>query len=244
MKIRIYMPLFGLTKDILFPFPSLAEADGLLAVGGDLSVERLLEAYRQGIFPWYGEGSPILWWFIHPRCVLKPDRLHVPRSLKRTLRSSPFTFTVNKIFEQVIAHCAQRRRPGQESTWIVPEMLAAYTRLHQAGWAHSIEAWQRGKLAGGLYGLVLGRVFFGESMFYLKPDASKAAFVWLVRHLRLLGFTLVDCQQKTEHMARLGAEMLSGEEFSSLLKEEFAVSLEPAPEVRRFFLSGSIQDGL
>jgi leucyl/phenylalanyl-tRNA--protein transferase len=229
------MPVFRLDDSLLFPPACLAEPDGILAVGGDLSVPRLLCAYRQGIFPWYTEDEPVLWWFPHPRCVLIPEKLHVPRSLNKILNSAKFTFTVNTVFDQVITGCASVARPGQKGTWILPEMIAAYLELHRAGWAHSIEAWHEGKLSGGLYGLALGRFFFGESMFHILPDASKAAFVWLVRHLSALDFKLVDCQQHTSHLMRFGAGMISGAEFSRLLAREFRLSIDPDARAKAFF---------
>lgn len=230
------MPIFLIAEEqVSFPDPSLANENGLLAVGGDLSVRRLLCAYSQGIFPWYMTGSPILWWFSNPRCVLFPARLHIPRSLKKVLASGYFSFTVNAAFADVIRSCASFRSPGREDTWIVPEMINAYIEMHKAGWAHSVEAWAEGKLAGGLYGVALGRVFFGESMFYSKADASKAAFAWLTLSLHGLGFQLVDCQQDTRHMRRFGAEMLSGEQFSGLLHECLSSSLALEGKARNFF---------
>lgn len=213
------MPLFRLAADsVLFPPVELAEPDGLLAIGGDLSLERLLAAYRQGIFPWYGADTPILWWSPNPRCVLFPERLHLPASLRRVLNSGRFSFTVNRAFRAVMENCARAPRPGQDGTWIVPEMVDAYTRLHLRGRAHSVEAWQDGELAGGLYGVSLGRAFFGESMFYHRPDASKAAFAWLAKQLTRLGFEIMDCQQETEHMLRFGAELVDRREFLQVIK--------------------------
>lgn len=200
-----------------FPPPHLAEPDGLLAVGGDLSAERLLAAYAAGIFPWYGPETPILWWSPNPRCVLLPKDLHVPTSLRRVLNAGRFTFTVNNAFGEVIRHCASAPRPGQTGTWIVPDMIDAYTRLHELGCAYSVEAWQDDSLVAGFYGVALGRAFFGESMFTTVPDASKAAFVWFVRHLRSLGFILVDCQQTTAHMLRFGAQEMERKTFLKLL---------------------------
>ena len=198
------MPVFRLSRETLdFPDPSLAEPDGLLAVGGDLSPQRILRAYALGIFPWYPENSPILWWSPDPRCILLPGELHVPRSLERTLRQERFSFSLDAAFAEVIANCADIRR--ESGTWLVPEMIEAYGRLHQLGLAHSAEAWHGRELAGGVYGLALGRVFFGESMFFRRPDASKAALVYLIRQLAAAGFALVDCQQETANMRRFGA---------------------------------------
>ena len=180
--------------------------DGILAIGGDLSSRRLLEAYRRGIFPWYSEGLPILWHCPDPRFILIPSKLHVPRSLEKQLKRARYEIRLDTCFEQVIDACARTRRPGQRGTWITREMRAAYLKLHQQGLAHSAEAWADGALAGGLYGVSLGGVFYGESMFARAPDASKAAFVTLVRHLVAHGVELIDCQQETEHLARFGAE--------------------------------------
>lgn len=230
------MPVFLLNDDIeTFPSVRMAEPDGLLAVGGDLSVNRLLNAYRCGIFPWYSEDSPILWWFTHPRFVLFPDRLHVPKSLKKILTSGRFTFTVNTQFERVIEGCATSFRPDQEGSWLVPEMLEAYITLHRAGWAHSVEAWQDGELAGGLYGVALGRAFFGESMFFYRPDASKAAFAWFASSLHSLGFEFIDCQQETAHLKRFGAELVEGEFFTGMIDVALRDGLRPDIKALRFF---------
>ncbi len=199
------MPIYRLPREVAFPDPALAEPDGLLAVGGDLSPERLLEAYAQGIFPWYDDESPILWWSPDPRLVLEPDALHVPRSLARTIRRGRFRVSADTAFERVIRRCAAQARPGQRGTWITADMVAAYLKLHRLGYAHSFEAWEGAALAGGLYGVSLGAAFFGESMFADAPDASKAAFVRAVGWLRGQGVTLVDCQVRTEHLVRFGA---------------------------------------
>jgi leucyl/phenylalanyl-tRNA--protein transferase len=207
------MTIYRLFSEPVFPNPEEADPDGLLAVGGDLSPERLISAYAQGIFPWYSSGSPILWWSPDPRLALIPNELHVPRSLNRILNSGRFSFSLDTAFDQVIRACARTPRPGQQGTWIVPDMIAAYERLHALGLAHSIEAWQDGELVGGAYGVHLGRVFFGESMFYAAPDASKAAFVRLVRWLAKRGCELIDCQQTTAHLLRFGAREISRREF-------------------------------
>jgi len=198
------VPVFRLDERLAFPPPELAE-DGLLAVGGDLSPDRLLLAYSLGIFPWYDEGQPILWHSPDPRLVLLAGGLHVSRSLERTLRRGTFRITFDAAFGRVVDACAAAARPGQDGTWITGEMRRAYKRLHKLGYAHSAEAWQGDRLAGGLYGVSLGGAFFGESMFARVPDASKAAFVTLVRQLQRWGITLVDCQVATEHLERFGA---------------------------------------
>jgi len=207
--------------EVWFPRVDLAlrEPDGLLAVGGDLSEERLLLAYRSGIFPWYGPGQPILWWSPDPRLVLFPERLRVSRSLSRTLRKALFTITMDQAFEAVIGACAAPR-PGQSGTWITPEMKAAYCELHRAGYAHSVECWHGSELAGGLYGVAIGRIFFGESMFARFTDASKVAFAGLVRQLSRWGFRLIDCQVHTSHLASLGAETIPRDEFVRTLNRE------------------------
>jgi leucyl/phenylalanyl-tRNA--protein transferase len=211
--------LFRLPRQVAFPDPRQAEPDGLLAVGGDLSPERLLAAYAAGIFPWYGPDSPILWWSPDPRLVLEPARLHLPRSLQRTRRRTPYRITADTAFEQVIRGCAGAARPGQEGTWITPAMLRAYLLLHELGFAHSFEAWDGEALAGGLYGVSLGSVFFGESMFANRPDASKLAFIESVEWLAGRGVRLIDCQVRTEHLARFGAEEWSRSKFLATLAE-------------------------
>jgi len=203
---------------LVFPSAEDAPAEGLLMAGGDLSPERLMLAYSRGIFPWYGEDSPLLWWSPDPRCVLFTHKLHVNARLRRTLRSRSFTFSVNSCFERVIRLCAEVPRPGQDGTWIVPDMVEAYLRLHELGHAHSVEVWEEGELAGGLYGVKLGRVFFGESMFHLRSYASKAAVVFLVEQLRAQGVELLDCQQATPHMLRLGAEEIPRKRFLPLVR--------------------------
>ena len=199
-----------------FPDPALAldVPNGLLAAGGDLGPERLLCAYRRGIFPWFSEGQPILWWSPDPRAVLWPEALHVSRTLRRTQRRATFTISTDTAFDRVVRECAAPRE-GREDTWITRDMAAAYGRLHRAGHAHSIECWRGAKLAGGLYGVALGRVFFGESMFSRAPDASKIALA----HLCTLGFGLIDCQIPNAHLARLGAVEMSRRRFLTLLDE-------------------------
>jgi len=213
------MTIYRLFEEPVFPDPEEADPDGLLAVGGDLSPQRLLTAYANGIFPWYGEDSPILWWSTNPRLVLLPHELHLPRSLRRVLNHGVFTFTLDRAFPEVIRACADAPRPGQDGTWLVEEMVEAYTLLHRLGYAHSVEAWRDGELAGGLYGLSLGTAFFGESMFHREPDASKAAFARLVGQLARWGFTLIDCQQTTHHLLRFGAREMQRFRFLAALRE-------------------------
>jgi len=216
------MPCYQLDEQLWFPPVDVAEDYGLLAVGGDLSPERLLFAYSLGIFPWYNEGEPILWWSPDPRCILMPNDLHISRSLNKTLRRNKFQISFDQAFEQVIQSCRDgRSREGGEGTWISPEMQAAYLNLHRLGFAHSVECWEGDELVGGLYGISLGRCFFGESMFSLRPDASKVALVGLTRSLEKAGFELIDCQQTTEHLLSLGACEISRDDFlQRLLKGE------------------------
>lgn len=204
------------------PFPPVSKAlrspNGLLCAGADLSPERLLDAYAKGIFPWFSEGDPILWWSPHPRMVLFPAELKVSRSLRKAVARGTFETRFDTTFAEVMRACAEPR-DGQAGTWIVPEMVAAYTRLHERGFAHSVESWRDGRLAGGLYGILLGRVFFGESMFSRETDASKVALVKLVARLQALGVGLVDCQQATRHLASLGAREIPRREFAQRLAE-------------------------
>ncbi len=212
------MPVFRLHPDtLLFPPTRLAEPDGLLAVGGDLSPERLLLAYRQGIFPWYSDEEPILWWSPAPRLILLPENLRISRRLARTIRKQTFQISFDTAFAEVVAHCAGTPRPGQPGTWITAEMQEAYGRLHELGFAHSVEARQGEKLVGGLYGLALGGVFFGESMFSLVADSSKVAFAALVERLKEWDFGLIDCQVATRHLLSLGAHEVEREEFERRL---------------------------
>jgi leucyl/phenylalanyl-tRNA---protein transferase len=199
------MPVFTLSKRLSFPPPHLAIKEGLLAVGGDLSPERLILAYRNGIFPWYSPGEPILWWSPDPRLVLYPDELRISRSLRKIIKRKVFHITFDEAFDDVIRACAEAKRSYGEGTWITDEMKAAYCELHRRGYAHSVEAWQDDTLVGGLYGIALGRAFFGESMFSRVSNASKVAFVTLVENLRQLKFELIDCQVKTDHLIRFGA---------------------------------------
>ncbi|MGD8268105.1 MAG: leucyl/phenylalanyl-tRNA--protein transferase [Desulfobacterales bacterium] len=216
------MPVFRLSNDLTFPPAHLAIREGLLAVGGDLSVARLVHAYRQGIFPWYAEDDPILWWSPDPRLVLYPPELHISRSLGRLLKKNRFRFTLDQAFEDVVRGCAAVRGANHPGTWIVPEMITAYTRLHAVGLAHSVEAWCEGQLAGGLYGVSLGRTFFGESMFTRITNASKAALVVLVENLRSQGFDLIDCQVTTPHLIQFGAREIPRTRFLKALRRSLA----------------------
>jgi len=212
------LPVFTLDKELYFPPVSLAEPDGLLAIGGDLSPERLLLAYKRGIFPWY-EGEYILWWSPDPRFILTPGELKISKSMNVLLKKDAFEFTINKAFERVIRHCKNIKRPGQRGTWITDEVEAAYIRMHQLGYAISAETWQEGALVGGAYGLKLGKIFFGESMFSEISNASKYAFIKLVQNLRQEGVALIDCQVYTEHLQSLGAKMITRTEFIGIVKE-------------------------
>jgi leucyl/phenylalanyl-tRNA--protein transferase len=201
-----------------FPNVSLAlrDPDGLLAVGGDLSIERLLTAYQRGIFPWYSGDQPILWWSPDPRSVLFPNKLHISRSLRKTLRKQQYVITSDTAFAEVVRACSEPRADGL-GTWITDEMQQAYIRLHQSGYAHSIESWLNGKLVGGLYGVAIGHVFFGESMFSRVTDASKVAFVFLVQQLQRWQFGLIDCQIQTDYLNQFGAELIPRSKFVQLL---------------------------
>lgn len=211
------MHLHILSDDLWFPPVEDALPDGLLAVGGDLSIERLLLAYRSGIFPWYDDDMP-LWWSPDPRFVLFPEKLKVSKSMKQLLRKEAFIFTTNKAFEQVIRNCQQAPRPGQDGTWINEDIIAAYTELHRMGFAHSAEVWRDDELVGGLYGIRMGHMFFGESMFSKQSNASKYAFIKYIQQLQAEGVQLVDCQVYTEHLESLGAEMIPRSAFMHLLK--------------------------
>jgi leucyl/phenylalanyl-tRNA--protein transferase len=204
------------------PFPSVSKAlkspNGLLCAGGDLAPRRIVAAYSKGIFPWYSEGDPILWWSPDPRMVLFPEELKVSRSLKKSLAREVYETRFDTAFRDVIEACAAPRN-GQSGTWIVPEMVEAYVRLHELGFAHSVESWHDGKLVGGLYGMALGDAFFGESMFTRAPDASKVALVRLVERLRSRGCRLIDCQQATAHLASLGAREIPRKAFAQLVQE-------------------------
>jgi leucyl/phenylalanyl-tRNA--protein transferase len=212
------MALFALDKELLFPPVNLSEPDGLLAIGGDLSTERLLLAYRNGVFPWY-EGDVPLWWCPNPRFVLLPEELKVSKSMKQLLKKEAFRFTVNKAFSKVIDQCKSTSRKGQDSTWITGEVEAAYIRLHKLGYAHSAEAWTGDDLVGGCYGIRMGKVFFGESMFSNVSNASKYAFIRYVQQLIAEGVRLIDCQVYAAHLESLGAKMIDRNDFITLLRK-------------------------
>ena len=207
------MPVFRLTDKLIFPDPGWGTAEGLLAVGGDLSPERLVLAYSLGIFPWYGEDEPILWWSPDPRCVLIPENVYVSRRLDRIIKQGCFRLTCNRAFEQVVEACASVRVDKGEETWLVAEMQEAYHKLYELGFAHSVEAWCGDELVGGLYGIALGKFFFGESMFHYQTNASKVILVQLARYLEKEGFVLFDCQVPNPHLIRMGANHISREDF-------------------------------
>jgi len=210
--------VFRLPEDeIVFPNPELADEDGLLAIGGDLSVERLILAYQHGIFPWFSDDDPICWYSPHERCVIYPDKIKVSKSMKQTLRNGGFKVTADQAFEKVISNCAKMLRKDQPGTWITKEMQEAYINLHQLGWAHSVEVWKEGKLAGGLYGIAIGKVFCGESMFSLESNASKVAMVFLCQQTN---FELIDCQLPNDHLLSLGADMIDRKTYMSLLNNQ------------------------
>jgi leucyl/phenylalanyl-tRNA--protein transferase len=216
------VPVYRLTESLSFPPPEAAEPSGLLAIGGDLGSERLLLAYATGIFPWYEEGLPILWHSPDPRMVLLPEELRVSRSLRKAMRDRNFEIRLDADFEAVIRACAHAPRDGQDGTWITDEMIDGYRRLHELGYAHSVEAWSDAELVGGLYGVSLGGCFFGESMFATRTDASKVAFVTLVEQLERWQFELIDCQVHTDHLARFGATEWPRSRFLSVLEEALA----------------------
>jgi leucyl/phenylalanyl-tRNA--protein transferase len=209
--------MFLLTKELIFPPVYKADKEGLLAIGGDLSTDRLLLAYRSGIFPWYNEEEPICWWSPDPRFVLYPAELKISNSMKTVLQNGKFRFTTNRAFKQVIQNCKTVSRQRQDGTWISPAMQDAYTTLHELGYAQSAETWLDGILVGGLYGIRLGKLFFGESMFSLKPNASKFAFINYVRQLQKEKVQLIDCQLHTNHLESLGARMIRRQEFIETL---------------------------
>ncbi len=220
------MPVYWLPEDELrFPHPSESSPDGLLAVGGDLSPERLLLAYSWGIFPWYSADDPILWWSPDPRFVLFPNDLKVSKSMRPYFNQQKYRVTYDTSFSEVIKACSAIPRDGQVSTWITPEMIEAYELLHKLGYAHSVEVWQEDVLVGGLYGIAMGKVFFGESMFAKATNASKFGFITLVRDLKAEGYQLVDCQQETRHLASMGAQRMERSDFLGWLKKNRTLPL-------------------
>ena len=200
-------------NDCVFPSAELADDDGLLAIGGDLSPMRLLTAYANGIFPWYSEDEPLMWWSLDPRLVIRPGEMRVSHSLRQSLRSGKFEIRIDTNFRSVMRHCADTPREGQDGTWIMDEMVEAYCKLHEMGFAHSFETYQDGQLVGGLYGIAIGKAFFGESMFHTVSDASKVAFYHLHHFLQRNGFRLIDCQQETPHLISLGAYPIPRQDF-------------------------------
>ena len=212
------MPVFLLSDTIEFPTPHLASEDGLLAVGGDLSQERLLLAYRMGIFPWFSNNEPILWWSPDPRLVLYPHEIKISKTLRKVIKKDVFSVTMDIAFNEVINQCAQVRVQKNEGTWIVRDMIDAYCNLHEAGFAHSVEVWHQGDLAGGLYGVSLGKCFFGESMFTRVSNASNVGLVKLLEHLKELSFDMIDCQVPTEHLTRFGARKIPRKLFLKQLE--------------------------
>jgi len=213
------MSYYILNEELYFPPLHRADSHGILALGGDLSVERLLLAYKSGIFPWFSENEPIVWWSPDPRFVLFPEKLKISKSMRPIFNQNIFEFTFDKAFEEVILACKTTKRKGQYGTWITEDMLEAYNTLHQLGFAHSVEVWKEGDLLGGLYGISIGKIFFGESMFSKVSNASKAGFIYLVRKLKEAGVHVIDCQVHTQHLESLGAEMIPRTDFVKLLKE-------------------------
>jgi leucyl/phenylalanyl-tRNA--protein transferase len=213
------MPIFQLNEHIQFPHPDYAEDNGLLAIGGDLRPERLLAAYSQGIFPWYSQGDPILWWFTSPRLVIFPTEFRIPKRVIRYAKAASVEITFDCAFAKVVNECAGVRTESAVETWILPEMQTAYTTLHRLGFAHSVECWQKDLLVGGLYGIALDQVFFGESMFSRIKCGSQFALIALVEYLKSRNFQLIDCQMTTNHLLRFGAREISGREFRTHLKE-------------------------
>jgi len=216
------MPIYMLTDELRFPPPEGASPEGIVAIGGDFRAERLLLGYGQGIFPWPSDGLPLLWFSPDPRFALQPDHSHIPRSLRKRMRRGELQVRFDTAFSDTIRHCAGQPRPGQRGTWITPALMNGYERLHRLGYAHSIEAWQGDELVGGLYGVALGKAFFGESMFAHQPDASKVAFATLLGHLSAWQFRIVDCQVHTEHLERFGAAAWPRADFLQTLRKAVA----------------------
>ncbi|MBK8169083.1 MAG: leucyl/phenylalanyl-tRNA--protein transferase [Sandaracinaceae bacterium] len=223
------MPIYKLTDELVFPPPEGASREGIVAIGGDAWPDRLLLAYAQGIFPWPSDGLPLLWFSPNPRFVLVPKDAHVSRSLAKTIRRGEYEVRVDTAFDEVMTACAQAPRPGQDGTWITDELRAGYGELHRLGYAHSIETWRGGELVGGLYGVSLGRGFFGESMFAHAPDASKVATVALLGNLRAWDFAFIDCQVRTDHLERFGARNWPRKEFLAHLREALTHETKRGP---------------
>lgn len=214
------MSIFLLDKNnFVFPHPYLADKDGFLAMGGDLSPERLLCAYQSGIFPWYNDSTPVLWFSTHPRMILYPDKLKISKSMKQLLNREAFRVSIDTAFEEVISACAKQKRQNQSGTWITDELRNSFIQLHEMGYAHSVEVWDAEDLVGGLYGLCLGKIFYGESMFAHKSNASKYGFIKLIQILKEKSFDLVDCQQDTPHLRSFGAELMHRQDFFLALKQ-------------------------
>ena len=211
--------MFLLSNELYFPPVTEADEEGILAIGGDLSTQRLLLAYRKGIFPWYSDDEPIIWWCPNPRFVLFPDEIKISKSMRAVIKKQTYSFTINNCFNNVIKNCKTINREGQSGTWISEEVIDAYTNLHNLGYALSAETWKNNKLVGGLYGVKMGNIFFGESMFSLSPNASKFAFIQLVKHLKNEGVKLIDCQVYTTHLESLGAKMIDRNDFMRLLEQ-------------------------
>ena len=209
--------MYRLTDALLFPSPEQASAEGIVAVGGDLQPERVMLAYRKGIFPWFESDDFLLWWSPDPRMVLFPDQLKISKSMRTVLRKKQFEVTFNKAFDQVVEACAKVKRFGQNGTWITPGLMEVYSTLHTQGYAHSVEVWEEGSLVGGLYGIDLGTIFCGESMFSKSSNASKVALIFLVKELKKNKYELIDCQVPTQHLASMGAESISRTKFLSFL---------------------------
>jgi leucyl/phenylalanyl-tRNA--protein transferase len=228
------VPVFLLSDTIDFPPPHLASKDGLLAVGGDLNPKRLILAYRMGIFPWFSDGDPILWWSPDPRLVLYPHEIKISRTLKKVLKKNTFSVTMDLAFDEVINQCAQVRLQKKQGTWIVEEMIDAYCKLHRSGFAHSVEVWQQGDLAGGLYGVSLGKCFFGESMFTRVSNASNVALIKLAKYLNELSFDMIDCQVATEHLIRFGARMIP----RTLFLKQLEASLNAPTQIGKWEYAG------
>ncbi len=220
------MPVFQLDERIIFPPQELAESNGLLAIGGDLRPERLIAAYRLGIFPWFSEGEPILWWFTTPRLVLYPDELHIPKRLRRELKKKAWSVTYDTAFAQVINMCCTVRTRQRMDTWITESMIKGYTQLHELGYIHSVECWYEGELVGGLYGVALDRIFFGESMFTTKSNSSKICLIHLVKRLQKYQYRLIDCQMTTDHLLQFGTREVSGSVFRQELQNNI-MNLSP-----------------